>query len=209
VVSASEAGAAVKVDGSIVGTTPLESRQALVAGPHLVELEKEGFVKEQREVRVTPDTVQEQSFQLVPSPDTIAAYEARAQRLRVIAWGTTGLAAVGAGVFVGFLLHANAVYGSPTTEGTFACMGQGAARPGRRVLARSARRGRERPQGRCRRRKLRWSRVSIRVTAFIWRAMLMGYGGCVYEERNLGTHRGGRADGMRRRRLEAVAISHQ
>ena len=120
VVSASEAGAAVKVDGSIVGTTPLEGRQALVAGPHLVELEKEGFVREQREVRVKPDTVQEQSFQLVPSPDTIAAYEARAQRLRVMAWGTTGLAAVGAGVFVGFLLHANAVYGSPTTEGTFA-----------------------------------------------------------------------------------------
>ena len=119
VVSASEAGAAVKVDGTIVGTTPMVGRQTLVAGPHLVELEKDGFVREQREVRVKPDSVQEQNFQLVPSPDTIAAYEARTQRVRALAWGTSGLAVVGAGLFVGFLVRANALYGSPTKEGTF------------------------------------------------------------------------------------------
>lgn len=119
VVSASEAGAAVKVDGSIVGTTPTVGRQTLVAGPHLVELEKDGFVREQREVRVKPDMVQEQSFQLVPSPDTIAAYEARTQRHRVLAWGTSGVAVVGVGLFVGFLVRANQLYGTPTTEGTF------------------------------------------------------------------------------------------
>ena len=119
VIAASERGAAVKVDDTQVGTTPLWGPQKLAGGPHLVSVEKEGFTASRREVRVVPDQVGYESFVLVPSPDTINEYEARTGRLRALAWTATGLAVVGAVFFAVGQFRADAFYGSPTEFGTF------------------------------------------------------------------------------------------
>ncbi len=117
--SCSEAGAAVKVDGSMLGTTPLQGRHALAAGPHLLSVEKEGYVTWQKELRVSPDEVSDETAHLVPSPDTIAAYESRANKLRAGAWISTGLAVAGAATFAVFQTRVGGLYGDPAREGTF------------------------------------------------------------------------------------------
>jgi hypothetical protein len=119
VLYSSEVGAAVKVDDTQVGTTPLDGPQTLAAGPHLVSVEKDGFSAVRREVRIAPDGVSEETFHLVPSPDTIAAYESRATRLRILAWVSTGVAVAGGGLFIGGQIAAANLYGSPNVEGTF------------------------------------------------------------------------------------------
>ncbi len=119
ILSSSEAGAAVKVDGSIVGTTPLEGRRPLAAGPHLLSVEKAGYVTWEKEVRIAPDAVSEESARLVPSPDTIERYEASARRMRLGAWLTTAVAVAGAGTFAAFQVRVGQLYGDPSREGTF------------------------------------------------------------------------------------------
>jgi hypothetical protein len=110
-VLASERGAGVKVDGSLIGTTPLSGQARLSAGPHLVEVEKNGYVTHAREVRIAPDELTEDQVTLVPSPDTISAYQSFQTKLRVGAWITTALALAGAGLFAGEQLHAGDLYG--------------------------------------------------------------------------------------------------
>ncbi|MCC6335142.1 MAG: PEGA domain-containing protein [Myxococcales bacterium] len=119
VVHSSEVGADVKIDDTQVGTAPLDGPRSLAAGPHLVSVEKDGYQAIRREVRIAPDTLSEESFRLVPSPDTIAAYEARATRMRILAWISTGLAVAGGGLFVGGQVAAANLYGSPNVKGTF------------------------------------------------------------------------------------------
>lgn len=119
VVSASETGAAVKIDDTQVGTTPLPGRLMVGAGPHLLTVEKEGFTAVKKEVRISPDSVVDESVRLVPSPDTIDAYQARATRMRVLAWVSTGLAVAGAGALVGGSLMAEQRYGDVGSVGTF------------------------------------------------------------------------------------------
>ena len=119
VVSSSETGAAVKIDDSQVGTTPLQARVSVAAGPHLLTVEKEGFTQVRKEVRVSADQVSDEFIRLVPSPDMAEAYEARATRMRAIAWTAAGLAAAGVGTFVATTLLANNRYGSSGTRGTF------------------------------------------------------------------------------------------
>ena len=118
-VTSSELGAAVKVDDSQVGTTPLPGPLKLAGGPHLVSVEKEGFTLSRREVKVVPDQLSEEHFTLVPSPDTIKAYETRAGNMRIFAWGTAGLAVVGVGLFAVGQLEADSIYGAVNTPGTF------------------------------------------------------------------------------------------
>lgn len=115
-----EAGAVVKVDDSPVGTTPLSGRLTLPAGPHFVQVEKEGFVSFQKEVRVAPNQLSQESVLLVPSPDYIAQYEARAFQMRLGAWSTAalGLGGVVTGAF--FQWQAVSRYGSADQAGTFA-----------------------------------------------------------------------------------------
>ncbi len=120
VVASSEVGAAVKIDDTQVGTTPLQSRLSVAAGPHLLTVEKEGFSQVKKEVRVSPDQVSDEFIRMVPSPDMAEAYEARAKRFRILAWGATGLAVAGAGAFIAGNLVANSKYGDPQTPGTFA-----------------------------------------------------------------------------------------
>ncbi len=119
VVTASEAGAAVKIDDTQVGTTPLPGRLAVGAGPHLLTVEKEGFTAVKKEVRITPEQVTDEAVRLVPSPDTIEAYEGRATRLRVLAWVSTGLAVAGVGALVGGTLWGERLYGDAQTPNTF------------------------------------------------------------------------------------------
>lgn len=114
-----EPGAAVKVDDSQIGTTPLEGRVALPAGPHLVEVEKKGFVTVRKDVRIVPSGLVEVQVTLVPSPDFVRDYEATQSKLRVGAWACTGLAVAGAVGYAGLQLRASALYGSPDTPNTF------------------------------------------------------------------------------------------
>ena len=118
-VTSSEVGAAVKVDDTQVGTTPLPGPLKLAGGPHLVSVEKDGFTLSRREVRVVPDQLTEQHFTLVPNPDTIKEYEARAGSTRILAWSGVGLAVVGVGLFAAGQLEADSIYGAVNTPGTF------------------------------------------------------------------------------------------
>ncbi len=118
IITSSEVGAAVKVDDSQVGTTPIDAI-TVGAGPHLISVEKEGFSAVRKEVKVTPDQVTETSVRLVPSPDTISAYESRAKRLRYLAWGTAGLALAGVVLAVVSESRSAALYGDVNVPGTF------------------------------------------------------------------------------------------
>ena len=118
VFTSSEVGAAVKVDDTQVGTTPLSALK-VAGGPHLISVEKDGFTTSRKEVRILPDQTVVEQFTLVPSPDTIAAYEARTGRVRVLAWTAVGVAVAGAAVFALGQLEADAAYGSANTKGTF------------------------------------------------------------------------------------------
>jgi hypothetical protein len=119
VLQVTEAGAVVRVDDQVRGTSPLPGQLALSAGPHALSVEKDGFVAWQRELRIEPGQVAEERVLLVPSPDFVQAFEARQRRLRLGAWISTGVAA--AGVAGAVLLQADAarLYGSESTPGTF------------------------------------------------------------------------------------------
>jgi hypothetical protein len=118
-ITSSELGASVKVDDTLVGTTPLSAPVKLAGGPHVVAVEKDGFTLSRRELRINPDQETEAHFTLVPSPDTIHAYEAKARSTRLLAWSSAAVAAVGLGVFALGQLEADGLYGSPATKGTF------------------------------------------------------------------------------------------
>lgn len=120
VVSSSEIGAAVKIDDTQVGTTPLQSRLPIAAGPHLLTVEKEGFSQVKKEVRVSADQVSDEFVRLVPSPDMAEQYEARAARFRVLAWTATGIGVAGLAAFVTGTVMADSTFGDPSTEGSFA-----------------------------------------------------------------------------------------
>src|SRR5512145_1669985 len=119
VVTAAEAGAVVKVDEQIRGTTPLQGQISLPAGPHLLVVEKRGFVAFQKDVQIEPGKVVEERATLVPSPDFIDAYEKKQRGLRIGAWGATGVALAGVSVAIWGQLDASRLYGNETTPGTF------------------------------------------------------------------------------------------
>jgi len=118
-VTASEVGASVKVDGTLEGTTPLPAPLVLAAGPHIVAVEKDGYTAARREVQIAPSELTEAFFRPVPSPDTITEYQAKARSTRLLAWSATGVAAIGLGVFALGQGEADGLYGSPATQGTF------------------------------------------------------------------------------------------
>ena len=95
VVSVTEAGAAVKVDDTLLGVTPLNGQLSLSAGPHLLSVEKKGFITAQKEVRIAPDKMVEEQVTLTPSPDFIKDYEASASHMRIGAWTASAVAVVG------------------------------------------------------------------------------------------------------------------
>jgi hypothetical protein len=119
VVGSSEVGAAVKIDDTQVGTTPLQARLPMAAGPHLLSIEKDGFSQVKKEVRISPDQVSDEFIRMVPSPDMAEAYEAKARRFRLLAWVSTGVAVGGVAAFVVGNVVANSTYGDPLAAGTF------------------------------------------------------------------------------------------
>ncbi len=119
VVLSSESAAVLKVDDVAVGTTPLGGKLQIAGGPHYLRLEKEGFVAWQKEIRIAPDAVTEESVRLVPSPDFIAAYQSKQTKLRVGAWVTTVLAVGSAAAAIGFEARSASLYGAREVEGTF------------------------------------------------------------------------------------------
>ena len=92
-VPCAEVGATVKLDGQLVGTTPL-GRRPVAWGPHRLEVEKAGFVAAAEEFTVQTTGLVERPVTLVPSPDFLESYETGAQRMRWGAWLTGGAAAV-------------------------------------------------------------------------------------------------------------------
>lgn len=118
--AASEAGATVKLDDVVVGTTPLPGTLAVPAGPHMVRVEKEGFVAFQRELRVGPNETVETNVTMVPSNDFIQSYRATQSKLRFGAWASTTVALLGVGAAGYFNYKADQTYGSVSRPGTFA-----------------------------------------------------------------------------------------
>lgn len=119
-VSSLESGASVKIDDTLKGVTPLSSALELPAGPHLLTVEKDGFVTAQKEVRVKPGEHVEEQISMVPSPDFIQAYEAKASRMRVGAYIASGVAVAGVASAGYFQYRASQLFGSPEKAGTFA-----------------------------------------------------------------------------------------
>ncbi|MDX2010412.1 MAG: PEGA domain-containing protein [Myxococcaceae bacterium] len=99
VVIASEDGSVVKVNGTQLGTTPMTQRLQVPGGPHVIRVEKEGFTAVQKQVRVTPEQVVEETIRLMPSPDFIDAYERKQWALRIGAFTALGLAVAGFATF--------------------------------------------------------------------------------------------------------------
>ncbi len=86
VLTASEAGAVVKVDDQVKGTTPLEGALPIGGGLHLLLVEKQGFVTWQKDVQMAAGKLVEERATLAPSPDFVKEYEARNRKLRTFAW---------------------------------------------------------------------------------------------------------------------------
>ena len=97
-----EVGATVKVDGAAKGVTPLGQRLQLAWGPHLLEVEKTGFVTYQEDIAIPAKQPLVKQVLLVPSPDFLSAYESSARKFRLGAWIATGAAVLGAGTAVAF-----------------------------------------------------------------------------------------------------------
>lgn len=115
VLTSSEVGSTVKVDDSVVGVTPLEGRLTLAGGPHIVAVEKDGYVTWHKEVRVVTGGLVEERVHLVPSPDTIAAWESKQTKLRIGAISCTALAVIGAAAGIAFQAFAAREFGDAST----------------------------------------------------------------------------------------------
>jgi len=118
-ISASELGAVVEIDGVTVGTTPIRTALVLPAGPHDMLVEKKGFVSHQKTVHIDPEQITEERVVLVPSPDFVRDYESHERKLRTGAWITSGVAVLGLVATVVLQVNANNLYGNPSLPGTF------------------------------------------------------------------------------------------
>jgi hypothetical protein len=103
-ISTNEEGATVAVDGTTIGTTPLGAVE-VPAGPHRVEVAKEGFIRAVRDVVIEPDGEVVEHLVIPPSPETVAAHKRVHGTLRIAAW-SAGIAGVSS------LLLGGALYGS-------------------------------------------------------------------------------------------------
>lgn len=103
VVRVSEEGATVRVDGSIVGVSPLPRLQ-LSGGVHTIGVEKSGFIVEMRDIEIKERVPASLEIALRPSDEYKRAFRQAAMRQRIGAIITTGLGiaaiAVGVAIFV-------------------------------------------------------------------------------------------------------------
>lgn len=87
--SISEEGADISVDGKTVGTSPVD-KLVIPAGPRDIRVAKKGFIHWARTVKVEPKGVQLIEVSLIPSANFIETYEQEASDQRMWAWITLG-----------------------------------------------------------------------------------------------------------------------
>jgi hypothetical protein len=87
ILSVSEEGADVSVDGKTVGASPLAAME-IPAGPRDIRVSKQGFVDWVRTVQVEPKQTRMEEVTLIPSATFIEDYEGRTASMRRWAWIT-------------------------------------------------------------------------------------------------------------------------
>lgn len=110
-VSASEEGATVKLDGAIVGVSPLDEPLTVAGGLHELAVEKEGYVVYRADVNIVEGKRLDVSARLIPSPEFIAKYKRDASFTRTLAWVGVGVgaAALAGGIALYFVGSSQAV----------------------------------------------------------------------------------------------------
>ncbi|MFC1609821.1 PEGA domain-containing protein [Myxococcota bacterium] len=92
--SISEEGATIKIDGNIVGISPMESI-SLGGGMHTVTIHKDGFVQFVRDVAVSAHQETSLNADLRPSAEFVRGYRESAGFVRNVAWVTLGVGGAG------------------------------------------------------------------------------------------------------------------
>ncbi len=98
--SISEAGADISIDGKNVGVSPVQ-RLSVPAGPRDIRVAKDGFIDWLRTEQIAPKGVQILDVNMIPSAQFIQEYEQRAQSQRMWAWITLGSAVALEAVAIG------------------------------------------------------------------------------------------------------------
>lgn len=93
VLDVQEAGAQVKLDGRLIGVTPLPGRLEVAMGAHEVLIEKEGFLVYAKTLDVPPNQAVVEPVSLIPSQAFIEDFASKNRTLRISAWVTAGLSA--------------------------------------------------------------------------------------------------------------------
>ena len=117
VLDVKERGAQVKLDGRLVGVTPLAGRLEVAMGAHEVLIEKEGFLAYAKTLDVPPNQAVVEPVSLVPSQAFIDDYSGRQGILRGSAWATAGLAAALVGTGVALKLVSDARFDDLVNKG--------------------------------------------------------------------------------------------
>ncbi|MEM6731405.1 MAG: PEGA domain-containing protein [Myxococcota bacterium] len=91
-VPVSEEGATVRVDGAIVGVSPLAPVR-VAGGARTVQVEKEGFIRFSQDVTVQKDQELRVDVTLVPSAEFVRRYREEVSRERALGWVTLGVGA--------------------------------------------------------------------------------------------------------------------
>lgn len=97
----SEAGASVRVDGDIVGVTPM-APFVIGGGTHELGVSKESFLAHRETLRIVGGETIARLVKLRPSPDFLRTYTEDAGRMRTVAWSGTAAAVLAGGVAVVF-----------------------------------------------------------------------------------------------------------
>jgi hypothetical protein len=87
--SVSEEGADISVDGKTIGVSPMD-KLSLPAGPRDFRISKKGFIFWARTVQVKPGDIQMVEASLIPSASFIEEYESSASSMRTWAWIALG-----------------------------------------------------------------------------------------------------------------------
>lgn len=97
VLEVAEPQAQVKIDGRVVGVSPLTQRIDLAMGPHDIRVDKAGFIAWAKTVEVAPNQVTVTPVSMVPNQNFIESYQGTAETVRVFAWVTAGAAVAALG----------------------------------------------------------------------------------------------------------------
>lgn len=110
-VAVAEEGATIKLDGAIVGVSPLSEPLSVAGGLHELTVEKEGYVVYRADVNIVENKQLDVTAKLIPSPEFISKYKRDASFTRTLAWiGIgAGAAALAGGVALYFVGASQAV----------------------------------------------------------------------------------------------------